>query len=198
MELILVRHGLAEGQVGKAIGHTDLVLSESGADAIRRLAGTAPTAPSQIISSDLARARESAALLAAPWALTPTVDARLREMDFGRWDGRTWAEIEAEDAPAMMAWMGEWWNVSVPGGEGFGDVRRRVRAWHDDLLAEGRTGPVWVVTHAGVIRALLVELLQWPAERAYALACDHAHVTVLRHGGDGVSLRCLNSPSFLG
>ena len=202
LTLHLVRHGAADGAAGRCIGHTDLPLSARGrADVARLAAGWPAPPPARLVASDLARAQASAdALLGAWWgaagapAPAVAVDARLREMDFGRWEGRSWAEIERDDAVAMHAWMRDWQDAAAPGGEGFGDVVARAAAWLADEVraaADGASGGCGdpdapddgrrvVVLHAGSIRALLVHALGLPRALAFRLRVDQARVSVLR------------------
>jgi broad specificity phosphatase PhoE len=137
MILYLVRHGVAEGCEGRCIGRTDAPLSEAGTASLARLASAWPHPPGRLIASGLARAQSSAAVLADAWHLPVETDARLGEMDFGAWDGRTWAELEAEDGARLAEWMAAWVTVPAPGGESFTDVAGRVRAWAAELPREG-------------------------------------------------------------
>src|SRR5215510_538799 len=105
--IYLLRHGevtLAEPQ--RLIGHLDVPLSPRGerqcAAQALRLAGTKLTA---VFSSDLTRARRSGAIIGAPHGLEPIVVPALREMDMGRWDGLTAAEIQAREPEAFATWI---------------------------------------------------------------------------------------------
>ena len=106
--LYLVRHGAADGADGRCIGQRDLPLSPRGRDEITRLAAAWPMPrPARVIASDLARARDSAEVLAGAWNSGARIatDTRLREMDFGAWDGRPWTDIQDDDGAAMSSWM---------------------------------------------------------------------------------------------
>lgn len=201
--LHLVRHGVAAGAEGRCVGRTDLPLAAAGRPALGRLAAAwrpggppaTPARPPRLASSDLRRARESAAVLAAAWGLTEPVaaDPRLREMDFGAWDGRTWAELERDDGPAFGAWMAEWREARTPGGEGFGDVIARAAAWMRDAVGAARAdgvADVVAVAHAGSIRALLVHALELPRGAAFRVRVDHARVTALRVGDGAIDSAC--------
>jgi len=167
------------------MGHTDLPLSVAGREQLTRLGEAWPLPrPATIVASDLVRARDSASLLAAGWrGAILTTDPRLREMNFGRWDGESWDEIHRVE-PAELARWGERWSDGsrAPEGEGFADVMHRVASWLEDALhdahAHGRREIV-VVAHGGSIRALLVHALGLPCELAFRLRLDHARVTGL-------------------
>jgi broad specificity phosphatase PhoE len=184
--LHLVRHGLAAGAEGRCVGWADLTLASAGREQTERLAARWPAPhPARLVSSDLRRARETAALLAGVWGLADPVpsDPRLREMHFGRWEGHTWAELEQADGPALAVWMADWQESRAPEGEGFGDVVARARAWLEDTVAAARRDAVAdlvAVAHAGSIRALLVHALGLPRALAFRVRLDHARVTALR------------------
>lgn len=195
-EVLLVRHGVGEGQAGRCIGWTDVPLAAIGAEAIGALATSGRWRPVRLLSSDLARATASAAVLATAWDLpAPIGDARLREMHFGVWDGRAWDALAREDGTRLDAWMARWWAVAAPEGEGFGELQARVRAWWlDVVVADPDRTPLAVVTHAGVIRALLAHLLAMPPEAAFRLASAHAHCSLLRVTPEGdATVEVLNS-----
>lgn len=120
-----------------------------------------------------------------------TVDARLREMYFGSWEGRTWAELEEQDGPALQEWMQDWTTFRAPGGESFADVVLRVASWLTDLPRDGVDHVV--VAHAGSIRAAAVVLLDLPPSRTFSLAVDHAHVSTFSLSANSATLLRWNS-----
>jgi alpha-ribazole phosphatase len=190
MILYLVRHGAAEGCEGRCVGRTDAALSPAGAASLHALRDGWREAPGRVIASPLARTRESAAVLAEPWGLSVELDARLAEMDFGEWDGRTWDDIERADGGRLAEWMAAWVGVRAPGGESFADVAARVSEWAGELP---RAEPTLVVAHAGSIRALLCTLLQLPLDAAFRLRVDHARVSAVRLGSRECELLFLNA-----
>lgn len=193
MKLYLVRHGAVEGGEGLCMGRHDAPLSEEGRSSLLRLAESWASPNARLFASDLLRARDSAGVLAEAWGCDVAIDARLREMDFGAWDGRTWAELEREDGPRLAAWMGDWVGARARDGESFRDVGERVEAWAAEALAPGG-GDAVVVAHAGSLRALLCHLLPWPMERAFQLRLDHGRASGLRLGGRaGAELAFLNA-----
>jgi broad specificity phosphatase PhoE len=147
-----------------------------------------------VAASDLRRARDSAGVLAAPWAAEVHADPRLREMDFGEWDGHAWDALETRDHARLHAWMAEWVRTRAPGGESFEDVVARVGAWLDERRAtEADDATVLAVAHAGSIRAALCHLLGWPLAQAFQARVDHARVTALAVRRDAAELLFLNA-----
>lgn len=197
MILHLVRHARSAGADGHCIGHTDLPLSRSGADAARHTAARwqlGGIAGLRCISSDLIRARETAAVLAAPDA-DRSADPRLREMNFGEWDGRTWDDIERTDGAGLHSWMADWTTVRAPGGESFGDVMERVVSLLGELPRDS-DGTTLIVAHAGSIRAACIQLLGVPATRAFSLAVDHLHLHSFSLTADSSTLIRWNASGF--
>lgn len=198
MELILVRHGGADAPAGICVGRSDVPLAVAGFTAMQRLAAgwTAPP-PRFLFSSDLKRAQQSAQVLAARFALEPLADARLREADFGEWEGRRWETVIAQDAERYRHWAENWVIQPAPGGESFADVVRRTGAWLSALLASTREGDcVLAVAHQGSIRALLCHALGLPPARAPALRVDPAHAVRIACRGGQFEVCYSNVPSF--
>ena len=148
--LLLVRHGESTWNVaGRWQGQADPPLSELGErQAVAARSAAATDAPDAVWTSDLARARRTAELLAEPHGLTPRADARLRERDVGEWSGLTRAEIE-ERWPGWLAAR-----RSPTGFEGDEPLAARVLAALRDIAIAAPGATVVVVTHGGVIRAV--------------------------------------------
>ena len=191
MKLHLVRHGLALDADGRAMGHTDAPLSPEGTEQIARLVATWPRAPSRIWSSDLRRARETAERIGQRWDVAPAIDARLREMNFGEWDGRFWNALEREDPERLKYWMENWVTERVPGGESFTLLSERVRDWYAQCLAN-LAGEIVVVAHAASIRALLCHLLEVPLSKAFEFPVDRLRISTVEIAESGVRPLALN------
>jgi broad specificity phosphatase PhoE len=154
--LILLRHGEC-GSAGRYLGSTDLALSEKGIQQIQGSAAMlAKTAIDQVYCSPMLRCRRSLELLDLP---TPVeIVADLREIDFGRWEGKTFAEIAAADPGLVDCWAKSDGDFSFPGGEKISTFRDRVNGFVE-TLGKSRCQTVLVVSHGGVIRHLLCRLL---------------------------------------
>lgn len=182
--LYLIRHGVADGVAGRCIGHTDVPLSTEGRAQCAALAGVwRPPADATIWSSDLSRARDSARELCAVWGRADDAvqtDAALRECAFGEWDGQTWTEIEARDAVRLDRWMRDWVTESPPGGESLPMLVERVRGALRGITSTAASTTHVIVSHAGVLRAMLSLVLGAPDTAAFNWAMPHAHVTAIR------------------
>ena len=99
MKLYLVRHGQSTGNVGGTLmGQSDHPLTALGEEQARAAAAhLAPLGPMPVRSSDLPRARATAGFIVAAWKGSIVLDPRLREIDMGAYEGRSWEEFEADE-----------------------------------------------------------------------------------------------------
>jgi alpha-ribazole phosphatase len=176
--LLLIRHGAPHKDgLGRCYGSLDIGLSDLGRRQSEALAARLHEAPiSLVVTSPSARAQETAAALGRD----TRVDERLRELDFGEFEGHRFEEIEREQPDLYRRWMTEPTRVRFPGGEGFEDVRSRTAAAVSDLVGSSLDdGAIAVVTHAGVVRAALADALGLPSERIFRLDVGYCRVTVV-------------------
>jgi XTP/dITP diphosphohydrolase len=137
-------------------GHADPPLSARGIAQAEALGHSlAVERVDALISSDLTRARQTAEILGRALGLAPRCDPRLRELDVGRWAGLTRGEIEACDADALKRFEAEDPDLCAGGGESRTQIRTRVRRAFRALAEEFPGARVIVVTHLGVVRALV-------------------------------------------
>ena len=198
MDLILVRHGRTDAKPGLCLGHADVPLSSRGFTDVQKLATswTGP-APRFLFASDLRRAQQSAQIFAAAFAIEPLADPRLREADFGRWNGRHWQDIIKTDAADYRHWLDNWVIQEAPSGESFADVVLRTGAWLAALIGSTADDDcVLAIAHAGSIRALLCHALGLPPDRALAIGIDEARACRIRCANRQFEVRYLNSTRF--
>lgn len=204
LTLVLTRHGVTdrskpEQHLGQRI---DISINDTGRRQAKALAQRLARVPfDHAFTSPLFRARETADILVGPgWA---TADPRLREMDYGAWEGRTYAEVNELDGAYRRAWEAAPDRLPCPGGESGDDVAARVRSFLDDLLDEHRTWsaraslraatsgggtppvtpdrPVLAVAHSTTNRILLSVALRLPiSEFRHRFIQGQANMTVLR------------------
>ncbi|MGB0135412.1 histidine phosphatase family protein [Dokdonella sp.] len=198
MDIILVRHGATEAGPGICQGQADTALSNQGFAGVQQLAANwTGAAPRFLFSSDLRRAQQSAQIFAAAFAIEPLSDARLREQDFGTWNGQHWNDIVRADASRHHHWQENWVIQEAPDGESFADVIRRTGAWLAALLGStARDDCVLAIAHAGSIRALLCHALGLPPGRALAMAVDEACTSRIRYTAGQFEVRHINSTRF--
>jgi len=228
MKLYLVRHGRSAGNLpGRMIGWSDHSLTSFGVAQAERVAlRLAPLGPMPIYASDLPRALETAACIAAQWSREPGAagtpaaegtagaggagaagksgavaavavhpDRRLREIDLGDYEGRSWDEFTA-DHELAAAFAREPLATALPGGESLDGVRERVLAAFDEIVA-GEPETACLVAHDGPIRAILNHVLRVPRERHWAISTSHGGLSLLETGEGWVSVRFVNDTSHL-
>ncbi len=151
-ELWCWRHPRAQGAAGRCIGITDLPLDPRKA---RRLAHRIRATvrrqglPRRVWVSPLARSRGVGAWLVR-WGFECRVDARLAELDFGRWDGRPWTAVPWAE---VQAWEADLRHHAPGGGECLAQLQARVQAFVRERDAAADTA-VLLVGHGGWITAL--------------------------------------------
>jgi probable phosphoglycerate mutase len=194
--IVLLRHGqTAWNAEQRAQGHADISLDDVGrAQAAAAALHLAALAPVRLWSSDLARARETAAYVAQATGLTLETDPRLREYDVGVRSGLTHPEFKASYPQEYAAWLADDERVLVEGEESTLQVRERMLAALTDCLdalAEGETGIV--VTHGACLKVGLIALLGWPWELSRGLrGMDNCGWSVLSEHGTKGGLRLVS------
>ncbi|MDK8762664.1 histidine phosphatase family protein [Corynebacterium sp. MSK218] len=161
--LLLIRHGQTTyNATGRMQGHLDTELSEVGLSQARAAADLLVDKQiTAIVSSDLIRARDTAAVIGEKLGIEVDVDKRLRETHLGDWQGMTSAEVDEQYPGARAIWRHDptW---APPQGESRVDVATRARPVIDELMRahpEWDEGAVLVVAHGGAISALTCHLL---------------------------------------
>jgi alpha-ribazole phosphatase len=156
MKLWLLRHARVLAAPGLCYGASDLPADPEATRAAARAAAAVLPAGLPVWVSGLQRARQLADALRAerPDLGRPHSDVRLNEMDFGCWEGWAWADIPRE---ALDAWTEDFAHHRFGGVESTQEVLDRVAAALADVLARvGASGEAAWVTHAGVVRAVMV------------------------------------------
>ncbi len=155
--LTLLRHG-ETGYSGRYVGALDVPLSPEGRQQIAALGKHFNDVSSgTVIISPMLRCRQSANILFS--SACHEVDDDLREIDFGRWEGKTFQEIVATDSALVERWADWSFDFSFPEGENVGNFIHRVNKAGERLLSAARNDAV-VVAHGGVIRTLLCYFLK--------------------------------------
>ena len=180
--LLIWRHGQTSwNAAGRMQGQLDVDLDEDGlAQAASAAPPLAARRPDLIVSSDLARAASTARALASLCDLPVVLDKRLRERDFGPWQGLVATEIHARDPAAFELWRRND-DPLLAGIEPLSELAARSAAAFEDAAATVGTGTAVLVTHGGAARAGTARLLGWPLQAGQTLKVLHnCHWTELR------------------
>jgi broad specificity phosphatase PhoE len=140
LTLVLTRHGLTdrsepEQHLGQRI---DVSINDAGRRQARALGRRLSAVRfDRVLTSPLFRARETAEIIAP--GMTVEADPRLKEMDYGAWEGLTYTELEEREAATRREWELAPDRLSCPGGESGNDVAERVRSFLADVIDEHRS-----------------------------------------------------------
>jgi broad specificity phosphatase PhoE len=159
--LLLLRHPETDwNREGRWQGHADLPLNERGWEQLREAYGRLPPERwTAVYSSDLLRAQETAAWLGMKLGLSPRVAVSLRERNMGEWEGLTPAEARAGWPDLYPRVEEDPFREPPPGGESFADLFNRVAPVLRRIAGFHPAESALVVTHGGILKALLCVLL---------------------------------------
>jgi alpha-ribazole phosphatase len=179
--ILFIRHAETD-MAGTFCGHSDPALNGRGLDQLEGLRDKLRAEDiSAVYSSDLRRSSETAQAIAEIFGVSCQVRPRLREIDFGQWEGLAWDEIERRDEAYARRWVTEYPQLPAPGGEDFADFERRVldEVRFLSMEAEALGKNIAVVTHAGVLRTVLCVLHGYSVEDAWARTREYC--SIVRH-----------------
>ena len=183
MDIYLIRHTQTDTPKGLCYGQSDVKLAADFFDDARDILKKLPT-HDVLFSSPLSRCVRLANLISADVIL----DNRLLEVNFGDWENVPFADIESEK---LHHWTQNFVTLAPPNGESFSELCQRVECfWHDVIQLESER--IFIVTHAGVIRALLAVILQLPPANAFQFRVDCGSVHKLRHENNYTYIEFLN------
>ncbi|MEU6471950.1 bifunctional RNase H/acid phosphatase [Streptomyces massasporeus] len=200
---VLLRHGetpLTPQKRFSGSGGTDPSLSDVGRDQAERAAAMLARRGTiqAVVSSPLARTRETAGIVAARLGLDVAIDDGLRETDFGAWEGLTFAEVRERHPDDLNAWLASPDAEPTGGGESFAATATRLAATRDKLVAAHAGRTVLLVTHVTPIKTLVRLALGAPPESLFRMELSAASLSVVAYYADGnASVRLLNDTSYL-
>ena len=192
----LIRHGETEDADSRRYkGHIDVPLSEKGVEQMKRVAkyimgdsNLARRVPlrngcggplTAVYCSDLSRAIKSAEIIAHPCDLKPVHIKGLKERSFGEWEGMTFDEIKEKWPDAFCAWAANPLKFSPMGGESTTEVRDRAIKALNEITVKHEEQNIAIVSHGGVIRVVLCELLGIPLENIFRIEQGFAALNVI-------------------
>ncbi len=176
VSVIVMRHGETEwNRESRVMGRSDVPLSDAG----RRQSQSAADvlthfAVSRIVTSPLARAKETADIVGEKLKLAVGTDDKLQEVEFGDWQGMTYTEIRAD--PRYREFLKDPVNSRTPGGETIADVQDRGLA----AIGEAQPGErVLFVSHGDIIRAAISHFLDVPLRQFRRIRVDNCGLTAV-------------------
>lgn len=180
-----VRHGPTHAT--GFCGHRDLPVDLSDAAAIERLNSHLPV-DAKILSSDLSRARDTAAAIRGSRILLPEAP-ELREMDFGDWDGLNFDQVSKSHPELFRAFWETPGKTSPPNGESWDQLSARVRSELARRNKRGPQGNIIIVAHFAVILAAIQMASGMSAKSVFSFKIDNFSVTRLDYLHDSNNWR---------
>ncbi|HXL04231.1 MAG TPA: histidine phosphatase family protein [Bacillota bacterium] len=159
--LYLVRHGTTEwNELKRYQGHRDLPLSDAGKLQAERCAMRLRTADiAAVYSSDLTRAMDTAYSIAKAHELPVIPQEALREIDVGKWEGKSFEEIRSRSRELLEPWLQDTVNNPIPGGESYAQLRDRVIPKAMELISTHIGSSICIVSHSGPLKLILCHAL---------------------------------------
>ncbi|MBM4121075.1 MAG: histidine phosphatase family protein [Nitrospira sp.] len=194
--IVLVRHGETDwNRSGQIMGERPVPLNRQGEIQATRLASLLKRRPvGAIYSSPVARTVQTAEILAQTLHVPVRTDPGLTEIGVGQWEGRFWKDLA--DELVRQNFYRNPLEARPPGGETLREVQTRAVAAVERASADA-AGPLLVVSHADVVRAILAHYLRFDLQTVRQLRIDHASLTVFQLNGTTADLLCLNYPPDL-
>ncbi len=189
--LILVRHGVTAHTTDKrfsgGLGSSNPGLIDEGREQIRATAEWLKPISDDVdvvVSSPVRRTLESAEIIGEVLGHPLEVEAGFAEMEFGAWDGLTFAEVADRHKDELDSWLGSL-DHAPGGGESFRAVEERVLAARDRVIAEHKGKTIVVVSHVTPIKTLVAHALDAPLLSVYRMELAPASVSVLTYFDGG-------------
>jgi broad specificity phosphatase PhoE len=196
MKLILVRHGETDWNVRELVqGHKGVPLNKKGLEQAKKAGLRLKKEPIDIIySSDLKRAKQTAAEIAKFHKVPTRYSKLIRERKFGKLEGISRAEYKKlRDGSGVPKYL-----YRPPGGENYIDIRKRVRKFLAMLSKKHSNQTVVVVSHGGVIRAFIAIFTKKAFENIYDIEHNNASISMIElNRGSPPKIHYLNSTEHL-
>ena len=176
----LLRHGEPVGGRAYRGNSIDDPLTEKGWTQMRQAVADR-NGWEVIVTSPLIRCRAFAEELGRQIGVSVIVEPGFREVGFGAWEGRTPDEIIASDPESYEAFYRDPEHCRPEGAEPLADFAGRVNLAYEKLVASHGGQHILIVSHAGVMRAILAGVLGAPAVSMYRIKVDNAGISRIRH-----------------
>jgi phosphoserine phosphatase len=181
----LVRHGVTDWHsAGRVLGQRDVGLNAEGIAQAGRVADALTAASiSEVISSPMVRAVQTAELVAERLKVGVARDPRLTDFRVGKWEGMTYSEVSA--SAEYQRFLANPLSERIPGGEDLSQIRERSVAAIEQALEDAPAGEsIAIVTHAGIVRVLLAHYLGSNPANYHRLRVAPASISVLSFSDD--------------
>jgi len=172
MEIYLIRHPAVNIAAGICYGNTDVGVSE---DMLRSTVEKVKTnipdySELTYYSSDLTRCKLLAERLSKKEII---YSAEIRELNFGKWEMQRWNEIPETE---LKNWMDDFVSRNCDGGESYRELDTRVINYWNEIVKQDHD-KIGVITHGGVIRSILCNVLGMPLKNSFRIKMDYSGIS---------------------
>ena len=184
LTLLAIRHGETELNVAKRYqGHSDSPLTENGRKQVSSLGRRMEKMKfDTLISSDLGRTQETAAIIAEYTGHSIKTDSRLRERHYGVLEGLTISDIRAGHSEVLERLDANDPDYVIPEGESHRQHYQRNVAVFEELQSGISDGRVALVVHGGVLDSLFRYVARLPLDQPRCFITPNASLTIINHG----------------
>jgi len=183
--VFLIRHGVTAWHAeGRVLGQRDIPLSAAGvAQAEEAAAALHGVKMSEVLSSPLQRAIQTAEIIGQDAGIEVARDPRLIDFQLGKWTGMTYADVAKNEEYQRFLLQPD--SERIPGGESLEDIRRRAVSAIEQALSDNATGDALaIVTHAGIIRVLLTHYMGSPTANYHRVRVSPGSISILGFADD--------------
>lgn len=178
MDIYLIRHTAVYNPNKLCYGQSEIPLEENFThyfNSLEESLGTALKNNAIFYSSPLRRCTKLASFLSNNNFIS---DNRIMELNFGNWELQPWDTIDSQQ---LNPWMADFVNYKIPNGENFIDLTHRCSLFWEQILQHTSHQNLFIITHAGVIRAILAHILQFPLHNSFDIEIDYASITKINY-----------------
>lgn len=183
--VFLIRHGVTAWHAeGRVLGQRDIPLSEAGiAQAEEAAAAVRGVKMSEVLSSPLQRAIQTAEIIGQAAGIEVARDPRLIDFQLGKWTGMTYDDVAKNEEYQRFVQQPD--AERIPGGESLDDIRRRAVSAVEQALADNATGDALaIVTHAGIIRVLITHYMGSQPANYHRVRVSPGSISILGFSDD--------------
>lgn len=183
--VFLIRHGVTAWHAEeRVLGHRDIPLSPAGIEQAHATAAElASVKLAEVLSSPLQRAVQTAEIIGQGAGIEVARDPRLTDFKLGKWTGMSYAEVAATSEYQQFLRDPE--AMSIPGGESLDEIKRRAVSAVEQALSDSPSGDaVALVTHAGIIRVLLVHYMGSAPANYHRIRVSPGSISILSFADD--------------
>jgi probable phosphoglycerate mutase len=198
-KIYLVRHGESEWNKLKMIqGQSDLPLTDLGRSQAGKIAKRLKSEKIDIIySSDLKRAVETAQIIGKELNLNVSPDKRLREIDFGPWEGKKNKDVLLKYPKEYTTWLQKSYKFKIDGAETLMEVQNRTMSFVNETLDKNPDKNILIVSHNVAIKSMILGILNIGIVSYNNISLDNVSLTIIEFGDYNKILKLLNDTCHL-